>query len=181
MSKKKRQKVHEVDLYVGGRIRMLRLWRRMSQAELAAKLELTFQQVQKYEKGANRVSSSTLYEIATVLGVPVSYFFKGLEASRAAASAAAAQGGEYREPKASYEGSLADSATGRYMAEPDIEGLDFGADFAQLEGRGGDAAISTQIAQLIKNFASIKPEARKNLLAVAEVLSGSEGSEGVAE
>jgi len=50
----------------------------MSQDELAAGLKLTFQQVQKYERGANRISASKLYETAGVLRVPVAYFFEGL-------------------------------------------------------------------------------------------------------
>ena len=56
----------------------------MSQEKLGESLELTFQQVQKYEKGSNRVGASRLYQIAQVLGVPVSYFYEGLEAASAA-------------------------------------------------------------------------------------------------
>lgn len=55
----------------------------MSQEKLGESLELTFQQVQKYEKGSNRVGASRLYQIAQVLGVPVSYFYEGLEAASA--------------------------------------------------------------------------------------------------
>lgn len=55
----------------------------MSQEKLGESLELTFQQVQKYEKGSNRVGASRLYQIAQVLGVPVSYFYEGLEAAPA--------------------------------------------------------------------------------------------------
>jgi len=67
-----------VDLHVGARIRMRRRLQRVSQERLADALGLTFQQVQKYERGANRVSASKLYEIATTLNTPVSYFFEGL-------------------------------------------------------------------------------------------------------
>ena len=56
----------------------------MSQEKLGESLELTFQQVQKYEKGSNRVGASRLYQIAQVLGVPVSYFYEGLEAASTA-------------------------------------------------------------------------------------------------
>lgn len=52
----------------------------MSQERLAEGLGLTFQQIQKYERGANRISASKLFEAATVLGAPVDYFFEGLEA-----------------------------------------------------------------------------------------------------
>src|SRR5215470_16430146 len=66
---------HPVDVDVGKRIRTRRLLLGMNQAALATALGLTFQQVQKYEHGANRVSASRLSAIADVLGVPVSFFF----------------------------------------------------------------------------------------------------------
>lgn len=67
-----------VDLHVGARIRMRRKLLGVSQEKLAESLGLTFQQVQKYERGANRVSASKLYEIARGLQAPVAYFFEGL-------------------------------------------------------------------------------------------------------
>jgi transcriptional regulator with XRE-family HTH domain len=67
-----------VDLHVGARIRLRRRMQQVSQEKLADALGLTFQQVQKYERGANRVSASKLYEIAAALKAPVSYFFDGL-------------------------------------------------------------------------------------------------------
>jgi transcriptional regulator with XRE-family HTH domain len=67
-----------VDVHVGVRIRMRRKMLGMSQETLAESLGLTFQQVQKYERGANRVSASKLYDIAKTLQTPVSYFFDGL-------------------------------------------------------------------------------------------------------
>jgi transcriptional regulator with XRE-family HTH domain len=66
---------HTIDVMVGKRIRLRRLQLTLSQTDLARKLGLTFQQVQKYEKGTNRVSCSRLYEIANILKVPVSFFF----------------------------------------------------------------------------------------------------------
>ena len=66
---------HKVDVYVGQRIRLKRSLLQLSQEELARQLGITFQQVQKYERGANRVSASRLFEIATILNVPVSFFF----------------------------------------------------------------------------------------------------------
>jgi len=68
---------HPIDVHVGGRIRMRRKFCEMSQTELAEKIGLTFQQVQKYETGANRVSASKLYQISQTLRVPVTYFFTG--------------------------------------------------------------------------------------------------------
>jgi transcriptional regulator with XRE-family HTH domain len=66
---------HPVDVMVGKRVRLRRLQLSLSQTELAQKLGLTFQQVQKYEKGTNRVSCSRLYEISEVLDVPITFFF----------------------------------------------------------------------------------------------------------
>jgi transcriptional regulator with XRE-family HTH domain len=76
-----------VDVEVGHRIRIERLARGLSQTALANQLGVTFQQVQKYEKGVNRVGAGRLTKIAEVLGVPVGSFFSGKEvlASEAAA------------------------------------------------------------------------------------------------
>jgi len=65
------------DKHVGARIRMRRLMLGMSQTRLADGLDLTFQQIQKYEKGVNRVGASRLQQIAQILQVPVSFFFDG--------------------------------------------------------------------------------------------------------
>lgn len=66
-----------IDRHVGSRIRMRRMLSGVSQEKLGEALSLTFQQIQKYEKGANRVSASRLQQIAKVLEVPVSFFFDG--------------------------------------------------------------------------------------------------------
>jgi transcriptional regulator with XRE-family HTH domain len=68
--------VNPVDTHVGKRLRLRRTILGMSQEELAKNLGITFQQVQKYEKGVNRIGSSRLFDIAQVLGVPVSFFFE---------------------------------------------------------------------------------------------------------
>src|SRR5580704_14977680 len=68
---------HPTDKHVGNRVRMRRLMLGMSQEKLADQLGLTFQQVQKYEKGTNRISASRLQEISHVLEVPVPFFFEG--------------------------------------------------------------------------------------------------------
>ena len=65
-----------VDVHVGNRLRARRVLVGMSQESLAANIGLTFQQVQKYERGANRIGASRLFELAKVLQVPVSYFFE---------------------------------------------------------------------------------------------------------
>jgi len=67
-----------IDTYVGGRVRMRRLMLNMSQEALAKQLGLTFQQVQKYEKGTNRISASRLQALSQILDVPVHFFFEGV-------------------------------------------------------------------------------------------------------
>lgn len=69
------------DVQVGANIRQLRAQHKMSQETLAGHLNITFQQVQKYEKGTNRVSASRLVEIAHVFGVPVETLFTGVTAA----------------------------------------------------------------------------------------------------
>src|SRR4051794_25172225 len=66
-----------VDKYVGSRVRMRRIMLGMSQEKLGEALGLTFQQVQKYEKGTNRVGASRLQQISEILQVPVSFLFEG--------------------------------------------------------------------------------------------------------
>jgi transcriptional regulator with XRE-family HTH domain len=70
-------RVHPTDKHVGARLRMRRLMLDITQEEIAAALGLTFQQVQKYEKGANRISASRLQHLCNILNVPVSFFFEG--------------------------------------------------------------------------------------------------------
>ena len=77
-----------IDVHVGGRIRMRRLLLGMNQETLANALGLTFQQVQKYEGGANRVSASRLSAMADILSVPISYFFGDLRPDDAEISSA---------------------------------------------------------------------------------------------
>lgn len=73
---------HPVDHHVGAQLRSLRLQRGFSQSAVAQAVGLTFQQLQKYEKGTNRVSASKLFELAGILGVPVQDFFAGLPEER---------------------------------------------------------------------------------------------------
>ena len=80
-----------IDLHVGGRLRMRRKLLGMSQDDIGKALGLTFQQVQKYERGTNRVSASKLYEAAKALQVPVEYFFEGLSHLDATTDATAEQ------------------------------------------------------------------------------------------
>ncbi len=73
---------HPVDLHVGGRLKQIRGLRGLSQTNLADAVGLTFQQIQKYENGANRISASRLWEFAERLNVPISFFYDGLDDPR---------------------------------------------------------------------------------------------------
>lgn len=83
-----------VDRHVGNRVRMRRLLVAMSQEKLGELLGITFQQVQKYEKGSNRVSASRLYQISRVLGVPVQYFFDELKGDDSPSGFAESEGAD---------------------------------------------------------------------------------------
>ena len=97
----RRERPHEVDVHVGKRLRMRRTLLGLSQGELARSVGLTFQQIQKYERGVNRIGASRLAEFAVALDVPPGWFFEelpGLPAklkrgSRADLSAARELGG----------------------------------------------------------------------------------------
>ena len=78
---------HPVDIHVGARIRLRRTLLGMSQQKLAAALSLTFQQVQKYERGKNRVGASRLFELSRILDVPIAFFFEEMSAATSAAPA----------------------------------------------------------------------------------------------
>lgn len=68
--------IHPIDLLVGRKVRQARQEKAMSQEQLGDHLEITFQQIQKYERGINRVSASRLYDIAEFLEKPVNWFFE---------------------------------------------------------------------------------------------------------
>lgn len=69
---------HPVDEHVGKKLKNLRVLRGLTQTDVAKGLDISFQQVQKYELGRNRISASKLFEISRILDVPPSYFFDGL-------------------------------------------------------------------------------------------------------
>lgn len=93
-----RDQTQVVAMHVGHHIRLARQMRKMTQGQLAEQINLTFQQVQKYERGSNRISVPTLVLISQVLAVPVSYFFEGLHkietSTTAAGTALSAEGWE---------------------------------------------------------------------------------------
>ena len=95
---------HYVDVHVGTRLRMRRTLLGMSQEKVADQLGLTFQQLQKYEKGSNRVSASRLYELGQILEVPPAFFFEEMTDSlKSGRMAQVAMTGEDRDPLAKRE------------------------------------------------------------------------------
>jgi len=77
---------HPVDVHVGQKLKKIRTTSRFSQTDVAQKLGLSFQQIQKYEIGSNRIAASRLFELAQIFDVSPSYFFEGIEGHDGAAS-----------------------------------------------------------------------------------------------
>ncbi len=69
---------HPVDIHVGKKLKQIRTLCRMSQTDVARKLDLSFQQIQKYEIGSNRIAASRLFDLSRIFDVPPSFFFDGL-------------------------------------------------------------------------------------------------------
>jgi transcriptional regulator with XRE-family HTH domain len=76
-----KKQANPVDVQVGNRVRIRRMLIGMSQERLGDMLGLTFQQVQKYEKGVNRIGAGRLFEVARILNVPIDFFYEGLNAA----------------------------------------------------------------------------------------------------
>ena len=77
---------HPVDVHVGSRVRLRRTMLGMSQEKLGEAVGLTFQQIQKYERGANRIGCSRIYQFSSILGVPVAFFFQDMPVEALGAS-----------------------------------------------------------------------------------------------
>jgi transcriptional regulator with XRE-family HTH domain len=124
-----------IDKHVGSRVRMRRLMLDMSQTDLGDALGLTFQQVQKYEKGANRIGASRLQHLSQILQVPVPFFFEGAPASigRPAAEASA------------------DASSPSFVSDflATTEGLDLVRAFTCIE----DAKLRRAIVRLVEQIA----------------------------
>ncbi len=89
-----KSKPEPVDVHVGSRVRLRRTLLGMSQDKLGKALNLTFQQIQKYERGANRIGSSRLYKLSQILDVPVSFFFDDMPAEVTGKASGMAEGGK---------------------------------------------------------------------------------------
>jgi transcriptional regulator with XRE-family HTH domain len=122
-----------IDIHVGARLRMRRMMVAMSQEKLGAALGITFQQIQKYEKGANRIGASRLQQIANILQVPPAFFFEEAPAARG--------------PSAGF----AEPAPAAYS--PDVpataEGLQLNRAFAQIR----DPKVRRRILDLVVSLA----------------------------
>jgi transcriptional regulator with XRE-family HTH domain len=118
---------HEADVHIGRRVRERRTELGISQIALGERLGVSYQQIQKYETGANRISGSRLWELSIILKTPVGYFFDGLEGG------AAKQGGD---------GKGSDEPLGRSALE-----------LARAVNAISDDEVKTQILRLAKAFA----------------------------
>src|ERR1700682_1754499 len=96
--RQKSDKPNPTDVHVGARVRLRRTLLGMSQEKLGDAIGLTFQQVQKYERGANRVGASRLYDLSRVLDVPVSFFFDDMAPPSAPGATGLAEAPEKYEP-----------------------------------------------------------------------------------
>ena len=125
-----------IDVHVGGRMRLRRMVVGMSQEKLGEHLQLTFQQIQKYEKGVNRIGAGRLYRISQALGVDVSFFFEDLPGD-----VEARRGNEFSEPDATPF--LMD-----FVATP--EGLQLNSAFAKISS----PEARKRIVDLVKTLAN---------------------------
>lgn len=131
-----------VDVHVGSRVRMRRILIGMSQERLGDALGLTFQQVQKYEKGTNRIGASRLQAIANILGVPVDYFFDGMPADETT-------------PMLNIHDAPPDEAT--YVVDflATAEGVQLNKAFVRIR----DAKLRRKVVELVKEIAGAPEEA----------------------
>ncbi|MCW2310092.1 helix-turn-helix domain-containing protein [Rhodobium gokarnense] len=128
-----------IDIHVGSRVRLRRMMLGMSQEKLGEHLGITFQQIQKYEKGTNRIGASRLQHIATVLKVPVAFFFEDAPGT----PEEAAKGFEEGKP-ATYVVDFLSSS----------EGLALNKAFVQIK----DAKVRKRIVDLVKSLADDEAE-----------------------
>ena len=127
-----KKKPNPIDIHVGGRIRLRRNMTGMSQEKLGEHLGITFQQIQKYEKGTNRVGASRLQAIASILEVPVAYFFDGAPGEGPA-------GGFAEDGQTSFVVDFLSSA----------EGLQLNRAFVRI----GDPKVRRRIIELVRTLA----------------------------
>jgi len=133
-----------IDVHVGSRVRFRRMLLGMSQEKLGEKLGLTFQQIQKYEKGINRIGASRLFDLAHVLGVPVQFFYEEAPA------------GSEPEALAAYGEKPAESAIVEFLRSRD--GLELNKAFVRI----ADVKARRAIVELVRSLA--QDETNDNVL-----------------
>ena len=145
-----RKMPNPIDVEVGKRIRVFRQQAGLSQTQLGAALKLTFQQVQKYEKGTNRIGASRLQQISRTLDVPPAFFFEGAPSFEAIAN-----------PEPGHMG-VAEESNALYVADflATAEGLHLNMAFARIH----DPKIRKRIVDLVSSLAGEEPgsDAREN-------------------
>jgi transcriptional regulator with XRE-family HTH domain len=99
-----KKKANPVDAHVGYRVRLRRMLIGMSQERLGELLGLTFQQVQKYERGINRIGAGRLFEVAEILGVPINFFYEGVNGTNPTGGSGGEQGSPVMDFLSSNEG-----------------------------------------------------------------------------
>lgn len=127
------RRANPIDVHVGSRVRLRRMLLGMSQEKLGEHLGLTFQQIQKYEKGINRIGASRLFDLSKVLGVGVQYFYEELPIAGDGAT------GFAEGPSESYAVEFLGSR----------EGLELNKAFARIS----DARVRRSIVELVRAFA----------------------------
>ena len=147
------RKPNPVDVHVGSRVRYRRMIIGMSQEKLGEKMNLTFQQIQKYEKGTNRIGASRLFQLSKILEVPVGYFFEDAFAN--AAPSNPLQG--LHEPQ--QEALLLDFLNSR-------EGLDLNRAFAKIH----DPKVRRRVIDLVRALSEEKPEAKEGQTVIEDDL-----------
>lgn len=141
-------KPNPIDVHVGARLRLRRTLLGLSQEKLGEAIGLTFQQVQKYERGVNRIGASRLFELSRVLDVPVGYFFEEMDPAIESARRPApdSETGELSEaPAAVYEGNP-------IMKRETLE-------LVRAYLRIGDAQTRRRLFDLTKAIAHVRPDA----------------------
>jgi transcriptional regulator with XRE-family HTH domain len=138
------RKPNPVDVHVGSRVRYRRMIVGMSQEKLGEKMNLTFQQIQKYEKGTNRIGASRLFQLSKILDVPVGYFFEDAFPSSAPANVHG-----LHEPE--QETFLLDFLNSR-------EGLDLNRAFAKIQ----DSKVRRRVIDLVRALSEEKPEVKES-------------------
>lgn len=111
---------HPVDVHVGKRLRLRRSMLGLSQEQLGKEIGVTFQQIQKYERGVNRVGSSRLYDFAKVMGVAVGYFFDDMDGETAAAAGFAEDSAGFEKQQLDNKETLALIRAYYRITDPDV-------------------------------------------------------------